>query len=128
MWNKPFTLTIDRSAEGINSVTVTRTSSLQPGAVTGVLGSGDMIFYGDTLTVTAAAKTYYTINSGSYSSSITVDSNVTVAPTATRNTNTITLTKNANLSITLTYHDQAGVEHTAISSGTYTAGQGYGYS
>ena len=58
------------------TIAVNRTSSPYANASTGALGNGDVIYYGDVLSVTYAASTGYTINSKG-STSITVTGNVT---------------------------------------------------
>ena len=75
-----YTLTISKGT-GVENVTVTKTSGY---GATGALNSGATIYKGDVLTVSATASSGYTLNS--YTSSITVNSNVTVNVTATAET------------------------------------------
>lgn len=69
------------------SITVNRTSSPNGGAATGNLSSGETVYYGDTLSITYAALTGYSIASKG-STSVTVTENVTsdtIYATATAN-------------------------------------------
>lgn len=75
---KNFTISIVQNT-GVDSLTVTRTSSPYQEADTGVLSNNDTIYYGDTLKVEAVAGDGYTLNE--YSKSITVVGNTTIAPT-----------------------------------------------
>lgn len=75
-----YTLTISKGT-GVENVTVTKTSGY---GTTGALNSGATIYKGDVLTVSATASSGYTLDS--YTSSITVNSNVTVNVTATAET------------------------------------------
>ena len=58
------------------SVTVKRTSSPKAGASTGNLSNGATVYYGDTLTISYAAKTGYSMSSTGITS-VTVSGNVT---------------------------------------------------
>lgn len=82
VWEKLYiyTLTISKGT-GVNTITVTRTSTKNHEASTGVLSSGATIYTYDTLTVSATASSGYTLNS--YTSSYTVSGNINVSITAT---------------------------------------------
>lgn len=60
------------------NIAVSRTSSPYANAATGALKSGDVIYYGDVLSITYTASTGYTINSKG-KTSITVTGNVTAS-------------------------------------------------
>ena len=89
VWGKPFSLTIQAGAN--STVTVNRTSSPNQHASTGNITSGGIVYYGDTLTITATPAsgyklTQFTINGTEYangetsavSQTITVTSAVSV--------------------------------------------------
>lgn len=89
VWGKPFSLTIQAGAN--STVTVNRTSSPNQRANTGAVTSGGIVYYGDTLTITATPASGYklvsfTINGTEYangetsavSQTITVTSAVSV--------------------------------------------------
>lgn len=65
---------------GVASIKVTRTSSPIQNATTGELSSGDRIYYGDKLSVTATASTGYTLSG--YTSSYTVSSDINISITS----------------------------------------------
>ena len=75
-----YTLTISKP-EGVDSITVTRTSSPLKGASTGTLSNGATIYYGDTLTASATASTNYNSPTLAWTS-MTVAGNVTASATA----------------------------------------------
>ena len=80
IWAKPYTLTINKGP-GVKTVTVTRTSTKVKDVSTNVtINSGDVIYHGDTLKVSAAANTGYDIDS--YTPTISVDGNENVSITA----------------------------------------------
>lgn len=80
IWAKPYTLTINKGP-GVKTVTVTRTSTKVKDVFTNVtLNSGDVIYHGDTLKVSATANTGYDIDS--YTPIISVDGNENVSITA----------------------------------------------
>lgn len=121
-----YTLTISKGT-GVENVTVTKTSGY---GATGTLNSGATIYKGDVLTVSATASSGYTLDS--YTSSITVNSNVTVNVTATAETS-------APDDVT-TFAGGAGTEtdpylisnaaefkllHDTVDSGTDTSGKHY---
>lgn len=70
-----FTLTINKNV-GVSYVIVQRTSSPKQGAATGQLNDGDVIYFGDVLTVSADAGLGYVLNS--YITSYSVEKDVTV--------------------------------------------------
>lgn len=89
VWGKPFSLTIQAGAN--STVSVNRTSSPNQHAATGTITSGGIVYYGDTLTITATPASGYklvsfTINGTEYASgqtsavsqTITVTSAVTI--------------------------------------------------
>lgn len=74
VWGKPFSLTIQAGAN--STVTVNRTSSPNQHASTGNITSGGIVYYGDTLTITATPAsgyklTKFTINGTEYANSET---------------------------------------------------------
>lgn len=80
IWAKPYTLTINKGP-GVKTVTVTRTSTKVKDVSTNVtINSGDVIYHGDTLKVSAKANTGYDINS--YTPTISVDGDENVSITA----------------------------------------------
>lgn len=92
VWGKPFPLTIQAGAN--STVTVNRTSSPNQHANTGTVTSGGIVYYGDTLTITATPAsgyklTKFTINGTEYASgqtsvvsqTITVTSAVSIVST-----------------------------------------------
>lgn len=71
VWGKPFSLTIQAGAN--STVAANRTSSPNQHANTGVVASGGIVYYGDTLTITATPASGYklvsfTINGTEYAS------------------------------------------------------------
>jgi hypothetical protein len=82
VWTKLsiYTLTISQGA-GVESVTVTRSSSKNPDAFIGVLASGAEIYAGDNLTVSAVASSGYDLDP--FTSNYIVSENVNVNVTAT---------------------------------------------
>ena len=125
-WCKPYTLTISKGT-GVASITVSRTSTLEPTASTGSISAGSgTIFHGDKLSVSATASTGYLLNS--YTTSYTVSGNTSVSVTATALPK-ITLTKNTHVkTISLTYVDSNGTSQTVTAAGTYYAKNGSNYS
>lgn len=92
VWGKPFSLSIQAGAN--STVTVNRTSSPNQHANTGTVTSGGIVYYGDTLTITATPASGYklvsfTINGTEYASgqtsavsqTITVTSAVSIVST-----------------------------------------------
>lgn len=61
VWGKPFSLTIQAGAN--STVTVNRTSSPNQHASTGNIISGGIVYYGDTLTITATPASGYKLTS-----------------------------------------------------------------
>lgn len=61
VWGKPFSLTIQAGAN--STVTVNRTSSPNQRASTGNITSGGIVYYGDTLTITATPASGYKLTS-----------------------------------------------------------------
>lgn len=125
-WCKPYTLTISKGT-GVASITVSRTSTLEPTASTGSISAGSgTIFHGDKLSVSATASTGYLLND--YTTSYTVSGNTSVSVTATALPK-ITLTKNTHVkTISLTYVDSNGTSQTVTAAGTYYAKNGSNYS
>lgn len=71
VWGKPFSLTIQAGAN--STIAVNRTSSPNQHANTGAVTSGGIVYYGDTLTITATPAsgyklTKFTINGTEYAS------------------------------------------------------------
>lgn len=94
VWGKPFSLTIQAGAN--STVTANRTSSPNQHANTGAVTSGGIVYYGDTLTITATPVsgyklTKFTINGTEYASGgtsavsqpITITGAVSVVTTTT---------------------------------------------
>lgn len=125
-WCKPYALSVSKGT-GVASVTVSRTSTLEPTASTGSISAGSgTIFHGDKLSVSATASTGYLLNS--YTTSYTVSGNTSVSVTATALPK-ITLTKNTHVkTISLTYVDSNGTSQTVTAAGTYYAKNGSNYS
>ena len=125
-WCKPYTLSVSKGT-GVASITVSRTSTLEPTANKGSVSAGSgTIFHGDKLSVSATASTGYSLNS--YTTSYTVSGNTSVSVTATALPK-ITLTKNTHVkAISLTYVDSGGTSHTVTAEGTYYAKNGSYYS
>ena len=95
-WVKPYTLSVSKGT-GVASITVSRTSSLEPTASTGLISAGDTIFYGDVLSVSATADTGYLLDS--YATSYTVsDNNTEVSVSATPGYYTVSLDAITNAS------------------------------
>ncbi len=72
----PLSYTVSWNTGTGYSITVKRTSSPYAGASTGTLSSGSTVYYGDTLSVSYAASTGYSLGSHG-SSSFTVTGNIT---------------------------------------------------
>lgn len=126
-WAKPYTLSVSKGT-GVASVTVSRTSTLEPTASIGSVSTGSgTIFHGDVLTVSATAITGYLLDD--YTTSYTVSSNTSVSVTATALPK-ITLTKNTHVkTISLTYIDgYTETSKTVTAAGTYYAKNGSNYS
>lgn len=80
-WAKPYTLSISKGT-GVASVSVSRTSTLEPTASTGSVSAGSgTIFHGDKLSVSATASTGYLLDD--YNTYYTVSGNTSVSVTAT---------------------------------------------
>lgn len=95
-WAKPYTLSVSKGT-GVASITISRTSTLEPTASTGSISAGDTIFYGDVLSVSATAATGYLLDS--YATSYTVsDDNTEVSVTATPGYYTVSLDAITNAS------------------------------
>lgn len=85
VWGKPFSLTIQAGAN--SNVTVNRTSSPNQHASTGNITSGGIVYYGDTLTITATPASGYklvsfTINGTEYASGETSAVSQTITVTS----------------------------------------------
>lgn len=85
VWGKPFSLTIQAGAN--STVTVNRTSSPNQHANTGAVTSGGIVYYGDTLTITATPASGYklvsfTINGTEYASGQTSAVSQTITVTS----------------------------------------------
>ena len=96
VWGKPFPLTIQAGAN--STVTVNRTSSPNQHANTGTVTSGGIVYYGDTLTITATPAsgyklTKFTINGTEYANSET--SAVSQTITVTGAVSVVTATQSA---------------------------------
>ena len=126
-WCKPYALSVLKGV-GVDSVTVSRTSTLEPTASIGSVSVGSgTIFHGDVLTVSATAITGYLLDD--YTTSYTVSGNTSVSVTATALPK-ITLTKNTHVkNISLTYIDgYTETSKTVTAAGTYYAKNGSNYS
>lgn len=96
VWGKPFPLTIQAGAN--STVTVNRTSSPNQHASTGNITSGGIVYYGDTLTITATPAsgyklTKFTINGTEHASGQT--SAVSQTITVTGAVSVVTATQSA---------------------------------
>lgn len=96
VWGKPFPLTIQAGAN--STIAVNRTSSPNQHASTGNITSGGIVYYGDTLTITATPASGYklvsfTINGTEYANSET--SAVSQTITVTGAVSVVTTTQNA---------------------------------
>ena len=85
VWGKPFSLTIQAGSN--STVTVKRTSSPNQHASTGNITSGGIVYYGDTLTITATPAsgyklTKFTINGTEYESGQTSAVSQTITVTS----------------------------------------------
>lgn len=85
VWGKPFSLTIQAGAN--STVTVNRTSSPNQHANTGTVTSGGIVYYGDTLTITATPAsgyklTKFTINGTEHASGQTSAVSQTITVTS----------------------------------------------
>lgn len=126
-WCKPYALSVLKGA-GVDSITVSRISTLEPTASIGSVSVGSgTIFHGDVLTVSATAITGYLLDD--YTTSYTVSGNTSVSVTATALPK-ITLTKNTHVkNISLTYIDgYTETSKTVTAAGTYYAKNGSNYS
>lgn len=100
------TLTITKDT-GVSTITVTRNTSPYGGGATGALSTGDTIYYGDTLSVSATPSTGYRMDSGSadggtYTYDITVgEDDITVEPECSVRSFTATLNGNSHSTISL---------------------------
>lgn len=95
-WAKPYTLSVSKGT-GVASITISRTSTLEPTASTGLISAGDTIFYGDVLSVSATAATGYLLDN--YATSYTVsDNNTEVSVSATPGYYTVSLDAITNAS------------------------------
>lgn len=88
---KEFTLSLNQGSN--TTVTVTRTSSPYKETWTGIVGTNDIIYYGDVLTITYSVSSGYaiqthTINGATFNSgdSITVTSNIAIETSAIAST------------------------------------------
>lgn len=93
VWGKPFSLTIQAGAN--STVTVNRTSSPNQHASTGNITSGGIVYYGDTLTITATPAsgyklTKFTINGTEYASGQTSAVSQTITVTSAISIDTTT--------------------------------------
>lgn len=79
VWAKPYIITILRGG-GVNFITVKRLNSLDPSASIGYIYSGDMIFHGDKLEVSAGATSQFELNP--YTSQYIVNGDLTIQVTA----------------------------------------------
>lgn len=126
VWGKPFSLTIQAGAN--STVTVNRTSSPNQHASTGNITSGGIVYYGDTLTITATPASGYklvsfTINGTEYASGQT--SAVSQTITVTSAVSIVINTENA-ASWKTVWTGSEVVSAARVRTGTkYAAGLGY---
>ena len=87
IWGKPYTLTI--TSDTNSNISVTRTSSPNEHAASGILTNGSTIYHGDTLTITFTANDGYKletslVNNTTFTSgnSITVENNINIVTTS----------------------------------------------
>lgn len=124
VWGKPFSLTIQAGAN--SNVTVNRTSSPNQHASTGNITSGGIVYYGDTLTITATPASGYklvsfTINGTEYASGET--SAVSQTITVTSAVSIVTNTESA-VSWKTIWTGSKGVNMAKVTTGSFSDGSG----
>lgn len=124
VWGKPFSLTIQAGAN--SNVTVNRTSSPNQHASTGNITSGGIVYYGDTLTITATPASGYklvsfTINGTEYASGET--SAVSQTITVTSAVSIVTNTESA-VSWKTIWTGSKGVNMARVTTGSFSDGSG----
>lgn len=128
VWGKPFSLTIQAGAN--STVTVNRTSSPNQHASTGTITSGGIVYYGDTLTITATPASGYklvsfTINGTEYASGQT--SAVSQTITVTSAVSIVSATQSAASWKTVWTGNQKITPNRVFTSGGQTP-EGYAFS
>lgn len=124
VWGKPFSLTIQAGAN--SNVTVNRTSSPNQHASTGNITSGGIVYYGDTLTITATPASGYklvsfTINGTEYASGET--SAVSQTVTVTSAVSVVINTESA-ISWKTVWTGSETVNMVKVTTGSFTDGSG----
>lgn len=124
VWGKPFSLTIQAGAN--STVAVNRTSSPNQHANTGAVTSGGIVYYGDTLTITATPASGYklvsfTINGTEYASGET--SAVSQTTTVTGAVSVVINTESA-VSWKTIWTGSSGVNAINVKTGSFSDGSG----
>jgi hypothetical protein len=124
VWGKPFSLTIQAGAN--STVAANRTSSPNQHANTGAVTSGGIVYYGDTLTITATPASGYklvsfTINGTEYASGET--SAVSQTITVTGAVSVIINTESA-VSWKTIWTGSSGVNAINVKTGSFSDGSG----
>jgi hypothetical protein len=127
VWGKPFSLTIQAGAN--STVTVNRTSSPNQHASTGNITSGGIVYYGDTLTITATPASGYklvsfTINGTEYANGET--SAVSQTITVTSAVSVVINTESA-VSWKTVWTGSRGVNAINVTTGSFSDGSGMYY-
>lgn len=124
VWGKPFSLTIQAGAN--STVTVNRTSSPNQHANTGAVTSGGIVYYGDTLTITATPASGYklvsfTINGTEYANGETSAVSQTITVTGAV---FITINTEAAISWKTVWTGSRGVNAINVKTGSFSDGSG----
>lgn len=124
VWGKPFSLTIQAGAN--STVAANRTSSPNQHASTGNITSGGIVYYGDTLTITATPASGYklvsfTINGTEYASGET--SAVSQTITVTSAVSVVINTESA-VSWKTIWTGSSGVNAINVKTGSFSDGSG----
>lgn len=124
VWGKPFSLTIQAGAN--STVTVNRTSSPNQHASTGNITSGGIVYYGDTLTITATPASGYklvsfTINGTEYANGETSAVSQTITVTGAVS---ITINTEAAISWKTVWTGSRGVNAINVTTGSFSDGSG----
>lgn len=124
VWGKPFSLTIQAGAN--STVSVNRTSSPNQHASTGNITSGGIVYYGDTLTITATPAsgyklTTFTINGTEYASEQTSAVSQTITVTSAVS---IVINTESAVSWKTVWTGSRGVNAINVKTGSFSDGSG----
>lgn len=124
VWGKPFPLTIQAGAN--STVTVNRTSSPNQHASTGNITSGGIVYYGDTLTITATPASGYklnkfTINGTEYANGETSAVSQTITVTSAVS---IVINTESAVSWKTVWTGSRGVNSINVTTGSFSDGSG----